>query len=160
MLDRAHAIERKIHSIGGKFPRRCSRFTQAGGEKTVVDLITLAAEFLKTAAGHADMPLLEKKIAVLNLTGFFAHVKLHRIGRLNFPLRIINGYLALGLHVLGGAIEAHLISFERRCLALDLHIPARFNLVRAVSRFQFIRRQIDFAGRRAAGRTADLSGAD
>src|SRR5512135_3693367 len=110
-------------------------------------MIGLAAKFLETPPGHADMSLFEKEIAVLNHAGLVLHIHLDRSRRLDLPLGVVHADLALGLHVLGRAIEANLVGFQRSPLALDYHIAGGLELVGTVSGLQFVRLEIDLAPR-------------
>src|ERR1051325_2705946 len=127
VADYPQSFKREIHLFSGKLPRRRTRFAQAGGEKSVIDVIRLAAKFLKFTAGETQVALFDKNIGLVKFAGLVLHVELHRIRRFDFPLRVIDGYVAFGLNVLCLAVELNLVGSENCPFPGDLDIAARAN---------------------------------
>ena len=109
-------------------------------------MISLAAKLLQPTPCHTDVPVLEEKVAVLNLPGFLFQVEFDSVRRLDLPFRIVEGHFAFRLHVLSGAVDPHLLAFDRGVTALDFYVARGVDLVCTIARRKFIRCYVDFAG--------------
>ena len=64
------ALKRKVDFVGRDSPRRRAGFTHAGGEESLINMISLPAKFLQPLSGDSDVVLFDEHLAFLKLTGF------------------------------------------------------------------------------------------
>src|SRR5262245_12086451 len=120
----------QIDRLSLHLPARWTRFTEAGREKPLINVINLTGKLLKVPTSNAELVVLQEDFPVFDLSGFLFQVKAHGIA-FEPSLTLIDNHLPFGFSIFRGLVDRYLISLKDQLLAMNLYISLSLQDLRA-----------------------------